>query len=726
MNKSKRILFASVSIALIGIFLYIITLIFNDEIDIFLILLSCVIFNILAIFLTENFFTKPSDVMATSISNILLIFPFLKNQENQMFKTIFIIIIIFSIFLLLISSASLLLISKSRSEDHILNKIARFFKNISCMFGKTKWIYTFIFSVLILYYYNDITKNPSLLFIILILLIIINVLDFNKFKPKNKINLNSIGFIKGFEKDGIIVCELYQDKNINVKDIVKYIDLEDNSKINYGIVLEKVTSLNNKVIKIISIFNENNNYIYNLNIGNIYFHDINNEYIDQVKNNMVGIITSETSIDSIKFRYINMRNEDLKEGDLLEVNIKDKKVYYQLINAIDNIEKLENDNTLGYIIVEAIQIGIFNREKISFERYGWIPNINTIVLKSPKNIISDINNSEENSNILEDSFSKCCLGHVDGTNIPIILNLEEALNHHIAILGVTGTGKTTLVTKMLIPEMARIPNHYTIIFDLTGEYEKKLNKEAIYNLDEQISNINNIISYRYNDIQKNTVESVSSSITESIYNLNHLKSGNYGKKKYEEIKETEDNILISLKNEVSKFLNGNKKIALVNLSNTSNSEDDLIFFSFLFDSIFKEMKEKYYNTDENSKRLSLVLEEAHTLVPEWNSVGGMNDTKISQSIVNKVAQISLQGRKYNTGLVVITQRTASVSKTILTQCNTIITFKAFDKTSKDFLSSYMPEYLCDIIDNLTFRQVIISGKGFESNVPLICKIKEIE
>ncbi|WP_278846894.1 ATP-binding protein [Brachyspira pilosicoli] len=710
MNKSKRILFASISIVLIGIFLYIITLIFNDEIDIFLILLSCVIFNILAIFLTENFFTKPSDVIATSISNILLIFPFLKNKENQMFKTIFIIIIIFSIFLLLISSASLLLISKSRSEDHILNKIARFFKNISCMFGKTKWIYTFIFSVLILYYYNDITKNPCLLFIILILLIIINVLDFNKFKPKNKINLNSIGFIKGFEKDGIIVCELYQDKNINVKDIVKYIDLEDNSKINYGIVLEKLTSLNNKVIKIISIFNENNNYIYNLNIGNIYFHDINNEYIDQVKNNMVGIITSGTSIDSIKFRYINMRNEDLKEGDLLEVNIKNKKVYYQLINAIDNIEKLENDNTLGYIIVEAIQIGIFNREKISFERYGWIPNINTIILKSPKNIISDINNSEENSNILEDSFSKCCIGHVDGTNIPIILNLEEALNHHIAILGVTGTGKTTLVTKMLIPEMARIPNHYTIIFDLTGEYEKTLNNYI---------DIMNIIENKYKEINKNA------DIYKDISNLEKLLD-KYSKAEEdkEKINIINKQILSSIRIVINDYISSNdtNRLSIVKVNDIYNTNTTIDLFTYIFQVIFEEMKNNFFQ----NKKLTLILEEAHTIVPESNATAFSSSSKILQSIINKIGQIALQGRKYNIGLIVITQRTALVSKTILTQCNTIIVFKSFDKTSKDFLLSYMPENIINKIGSLKKQKAIVYGKAFNNNIPLICEIKEIE
>lgn len=136
------------------------------------------------------------------------------------------------------------------------------------------------------------------------------------------------------------------------------------------------------------------------------------------------------------------------------------------------------------------------------------------------------------------------------------------------------------------------------------------------------------------------------------------------------------------------------------------------------------MKERYEK--ENKTKLTIVLEEAHTLIPEWNSIGGMGDTKVSQAIVNKIGQISLQGRKYNVGLVVISQRTAIVSKTILTQCNTIITFKSYDQTSKDFLSSYIPENLMSRLGSLEDQYTIVHGKGFTSKVPLICKIKDIK
>src|SRR5690606_4689027 len=74
-----------------------------------------------------------------------------------------------------------------------------------------------------------------------------------------------------------------------------------------------------------------------------------------------------------------------------------------------------------------------------------------------------------------------------------------------------------------------------------------------------------------------------------------------------------------------------------------------------------------------SARVCLVLEEAHTLVPEWNAVATDGD----RVATNGTARAILQGRKFGFGCLLVTQRTASVTKTILNQCNTIFALRAF-------------------------------------------------
>ena len=85
-----------------------------------------------------------------------------------------------------------------------------------------------------------------------------------------------------------------------------------------------------------------------------------------------------------------------------------------------------------------------------------------------------------------------------------------------------------------------------------------------------------------------------------------------------------------------------------------------------------------------ARQVMIVLEEAHTIVPETFSSGFDSDT---QWVVSRIGQIALQGRKYGVGLLVVTQRTALVSKTILSQCNTFFTHSLIDQTSLNFLES---------------------------------------
>ncbi|HAT9483352.1 TPA: hypothetical protein JBD03_14290 [Legionella pneumophila subsp. pneumophila] len=123
------------------------------------------------------------------------------------------------------------------------------------------------------------------------------------------------------------------------------------------------------------------------------------------------------------------------------------------------------------------------------------------------------------------------------------------------------------------------------------------------------------------------------------------------------------------------------------------------------------------------KRICVVLEEAHTIIPEWNFAGSSD--KSSQSLVNSIGQIALQGRKYEIGFLVIAQRTANVSKTILTQCNTVICFQAYDETSFSFLGNYVGKDLVQVLPNLKQYHAVVAGKAIKSNMPMIIDLSRL-
>lgn len=120
-------------------------------------------------------------------------------------------------------------------------------------------------------------------------------------------------------------------------------------------------------------------------------------------------------------------------------------------------------------------------------------------------------------------------------------------------------------------------------------------------------------------------------------------------------------------------------------------------------------------------RLCIVLEEAHSLIPEWNQVAQQSDT----SQVNRTARTILQGRKFGMGALIITQRTANVTKTILNQCNTIFAFQSFDQTGLDFLKNYMGEEYSHAISTLPTRHAILVGKASSSTRPLLFSVTDL-
>src|SRR6202795_3092044 len=92
---------------------------------------------------------------------------------------------------------------------------------------------------------------------------------------------------------------------------------------------------------------------------------------------------------------------------------------------------------------------------------------------------------------------------------------------------------------------------------------------------------------------------------------------------------------------------------------------------------------------------------------------GLGDLE-SKGLVAKIAQVALQGRKYHVGLLVIAQRTATVSKTVLTQCNTIVSFSCFDDTSLGFLANCFGKAHTCAIPNLQFLQAVVFAKAVKS------------
>ena len=121
-------------------------------------------------------------------------------------------------------------------------------------------------------------------------------------------------------------------------------------------------------------------------------------------------------------------------------------------------------------------------------------------------------------------------------------------------------------------------------------------------------------------------------------------------------------------------------------------------------------------------RVCLVYEEAHSLVPEFSAVASPSD----REACNGTARAILQGRKYGLGCLLVTQRTANVTKTILNQCNTVFAMRTFDETGKEFLANYIGKDYAGSLSSLAERHAVLFGKASSCENPIQIRLNERE
>jgi len=394
----------------------------------------------------------------------------------------------------------------------------------------------------------------------------------------------------------------------------------------------------------------------------------------------VGVVNENSSINKLYFEY-SQKNQTLEIDDLLEVFIRDKKVFYQVIDASTKIETLENYNEKGSIVGEAMQLGYWDKGSMSFSKMGWVPLVNEAVYIADTRI--------EESELCSIGNGEFKTGIIPKTKLPSIMKLDDAISHHIAILGVTGSGKSVFAKK-IIREIVK--DTKVICVDFTGEYIDKL---------KDLSPVSLIDSNKLNDVEKDLAEKE----TEQSRGKNASKTV---------LLEQKIKIQTKLSEYIEDFIkNKNNNLSIFELPELSNTTFILEFTQFFLEAVFT------YAKNNKGCKICIVLEEAHTIVPETTFLGEPGDYGSSKNLVNKMSQIALQGRKYGVGLLVIGQRSANISKTVLTQCNTIIAFKAFDDTSYGFLTNYFGKDIIKAIPNLKNFHAVVYGKGIKSNNPTI-------
>ena len=124
--------------------------------------------------------------------------------------------------------------------------------------------------------------------------------------------------------------------------------------------------------------------------------------------------------------------------------------------------------------------------------------------------------------------------------------------------------------------------------------------------------------------------------------------------------------------------------------------------------------------DEQTRPVLLVCEEAHRYVPNERHADG-------SSVGRTLGRIAKEGRKYGVSLGLITQRPSDLSEAVLSQCGTIIVMRLNNERDQAFVKAAMPEGargFLDAIPALRNRECIICGEGV--SIPMRVAFDELE
>ncbi len=687
-------------------------------------------------YIAEPYFTKPVDVITNSTAVILALLSVRDPSEFVGYWYLFFSALFIGLF-------SVLLIFLSQFPK--IEKVQKIFLEIITKIGQSKVSFSVIYLLTVSSYFREQTLEFTVFLTFWVVFIsqflVENViLWISRIFKFAKSNTKILGEAIGCENPFLYKVEIdfFKHKNTDVKkgELV-YLSL-DKSQGAVGIIINEKQLLNKKWVTVYLLEENNNplkidlkkkefidssktifskdNAVYSFDLLEIEDDESKNRvkenYLYKNRENFIGYIADGSDISKVRFHsLIDSTNEKyklLKEGSVIKTKIHDGEVLYQIIDGKTNEEELEKHNIYGYLTGIAQKLGKYDKQEKELKVVKWLPNIYSPVF---------FDDTEEGT---PDDLA---IGKLPETNLEILLKEADSLvTHNTAILGILGIGKSCL-TFELIKKVIENTEAKVVCIDITNEYKNELpmylaDNSVVFDNENIFNEINNKFEY----------------IHDENGTKNYEKSGN--QKEYREcLRKNLNNFFFGEDNiPDSNTFEATKRVRIYNPDYHKSSKGEKVGFNvitaelsqaektrIIAEEIFKILM-KLGLQEEKKAKVLMVFEEAHSIVPEWNSTANDGD----KTAVNGTAKVILQGRKYGLGSFVVTQRTANISKSILNQCNTIFALRVFDDTGKQFLENYIGSDYSNTLPTLEDRHAIAVGKGIKLKQPVIIKLNDRE
>lgn len=334
--------------------------------------------------------------------------------------------------------------------------------------------------------------------------------------------------------------------------------------------------------------------------------------------------------------------------------------------------------------------------------------------------------------------------------------VDKLLGRHFAVLGATGSGKSTTVALMLHRIIAAAPEGHVVMLDPHGEYS------SAFPHDGQVYSVDNLqIPYWLMNLQEHCeafihTEEESAAIDAGImakcllaarmrsatggkitadspvpYALGDLleaidsEMGRLDKAadayRYVRLKanvqqlfsdrrfrficnnEYRTHSMVDFMSEMLRIPSEGKPISIIDLAGVPSEIVDVVV------SILSRLILEYaiWSPRDDRNPILLVCEEAQRYLPAAH-------LGTTMSAERQLARVAREGRKYGVSLGIITQRPSELSETALSQCGTLFAMRLNNLNDQSRVRDTLPEGargFVDLIPALQSRECIVSGEG---------------
>jgi len=118
----------------------------------------------------------------------------------------------------------------------------------------------------------------------------------------------------------------------------------------------------------------------------------------------------------------------------------------------------------------------------------------------------------------------------------------------------------------------------------------------------------------------------------------------------------------------------------------------------------------------------IVLEEAMYYAPQWTQFS-IGDRDIRGRLLSIVKEIATNGGRNGVGLWVVTQRLATVDKTIITQCANNIISHSLEDIDKKRLQEVVGNQFVELLGTLPQGEAIVKGTALKCRFPILVRVE---